>query len=37
MKTVEDLVREDLHGKKVLVRSDLNVPLDADKLSLIHI
>lgn len=31
MKTVEDLVREDLHGKKVLVRSDLNVPLDADK------
>ena len=31
MKTVDDLVRDDLHGKKVLVRSDLNVPLDADK------
>ena len=31
MKTTEDLVKDDLHGKRVLVRSDLNVPLDADK------
>ncbi len=31
MKTIEDLVKDDLHGKRVLVRSDLNVPLDADK------
>ncbi|MEP7160107.1 MAG: phosphoglycerate kinase [Dermatophilaceae bacterium] len=31
MKTIEDLVKDDLHGKRVLVRSDLNVPLDADR------
>ena len=45
MKTIESL--GDLKGKRVLVRSDFNVPLDADKnitddgriqaLSLIHI
>lgn len=28
MKTTDDLVGQDLHGKRVLVRSDLNVPLD---------
>ncbi|WP_116113909.1 phosphoglycerate kinase [Austwickia chelonae] len=31
MKTTEDLLRQDLHGKRVLVRSDLNVPLDDAK------
>ena len=31
MKTIEDLVANDLHGKRVLVRSDLNVPLDDAK------
>ncbi len=31
MKTARDLIAAgDLHGKRVLVRSDLNVPLDAD-------
>ena len=34
-KTIEDI---NVSGKKVLVRCDFNVPLDADKnLSLIHI
>ena len=28
MKTIDDLLAQDLHGKTVLVRSDLNVPLD---------
>ncbi|MBW3087043.1 Phosphoglycerate kinase [Austwickia sp. TVS 96-490-7B] len=31
MKTTADLVGQDLHGKRVLVRSDLNVPLDDAK------
>ena len=28
MKTIDDLISQDLKGKRVLVRSDLNVPLD---------
>ena len=31
MQTTEDLLAGDVRGKRVLVRSDLNVPLDADK------
>ncbi len=30
MTTVQDLVARGLHGRRVLVRSDLNVPLDAE-------
>jgi len=33
VRTLDDLVREDLHGTRVLVRSDLNVPLDGDKIT----
>ena len=32
-KTVADLADADLQGKKVLVRADLNVPLDVSSLS----
>ena len=31
MKTTEDLIASGVAGKRVLVRSDLNVPLDADR------
>ena len=31
MQTTEDLLAGDVRGKRVLVRSDLNVPLDADR------
>jgi len=31
MKTIDNLLEEDLHGKTVLVRSDLNVPLDESR------
>ena len=31
MKTIDTLLEEDLHGKTVLVRSDLNVPLDENR------
>ncbi|WP_040160947.1 phosphoglycerate kinase [Mobilicoccus massiliensis] len=31
MKTIEDLLAGDVHGKTVLVRSDLNVPLDDER------
>ncbi|GAB49098.1 phosphoglycerate kinase [Mobilicoccus pelagius] len=31
MKTIDNLLAEDLHGKTVLVRSDLNVPLDENR------
>merc|ERR1719183_2180279 len=30
-KSVSDLTKEDLDGKRVFVRADLNVPMDADK------
>ena len=33
MRTLDDLVRQDLHGTRVLVRSDLNVPLDGDRIT----
>ena len=31
MQTTDDLLAGDVRGKRVLVRSDLNVPLDADR------
>ncbi|MER6666073.1 phosphoglycerate kinase [Amycolatopsis japonica] len=33
MKNLEDLLGEDVSGRYVLVRSDLNVPLDGDKIT----
>jgi phosphoglycerate kinase len=33
VRTLDDLVRQDLHGTRVLVRSDLNVPLDGDRIT----
>ena len=33
MRTLDDLVATDLHGTRVLVRSDLNVPLDGDRIT----
>ena len=30
MKTLDDLIDEGVEGRTVLVRSDLNVPLDGD-------
>jgi phosphoglycerate kinase len=31
--TLDDLLAEDLHGRRVLVRADLNVPLDGDTIT----
>ncbi|MFC4946469.1 phosphoglycerate kinase [Pseudonocardia sp. GCM10023141] len=33
MKTVDDLINEGVEGRTVLVRSDLNVPLDGDRIT----
>jgi phosphoglycerate kinase len=33
VRTLDDLVATDLHGTRVLVRSDLNVPLDGDRIT----
>jgi phosphoglycerate kinase len=33
VRTLDDLVADDLHGTRVLVRSDLNVPLDGDRIT----
>ncbi|WP_197022414.1 phosphoglycerate kinase [Saccharomonospora piscinae] len=33
MKTLDDLLGEDVSGRRVLVRADLNVPLDGDRIT----
>ncbi|WP_043716502.1 phosphoglycerate kinase, partial [Kutzneria sp. 744] len=33
MKTLDDLIAEGVQGRHVLVRADLNVPLDGDKIT----
>ena len=33
MKTLDDLIGEGVAGRTVLVRSDLNVPLDGDRIT----
>ncbi|WP_198048238.1 phosphoglycerate kinase, partial [Saccharomonospora iraqiensis] len=33
MKTLDDLIGEGVAGRRVLVRADLNVPLDGDRIT----